>query len=666
MERIAKTLVLLAASSFLRIAFAQSASSTSADIEQAIRGNDLARLRLLVRTKESANLPNRLQWTPLHYAAIYGSPDAVAYLLEAGSDPNGRSQQGDTPLIYGAWNFEITKILIEHGADVNAAGNGGETALTIASNSSNNFATVRFLVEHRANVNAQNAFGLNALSNAARSGDAPSMEYLISKGAPFAIARSGQGALNWGIPHLLPNQVTDLIARGNDPNRSNTFGGMVKNGPIQLVHLTPLMLAAPHSSLPVIDSLLKGGARVNDVDIRKMNPLMFSIATDHAHPEIVQKLVSAGSDINSKDMYGATPMEWAVRFGNPEVVEILTKAGAPRISLTETPRPLAGTEAKTAAEAIERSTGLFTKTGPMFFKEGGGCNGCHNQPLYGNVYGSLRREGIAVQPSLRQGFLDASTATRPMLLSELPLLEGPPGDLDSLLYPMMTMAELGEERTALTDAIVHYVATRQDASGGWIQNGLARPPLEDSNIMRTSFAIHALARYGWAARNSEFAQRIGRARLWLAAAKPDTTYEAAERIAGLRAAGETPEELKRDVNALLALQRPDGGWAQTKFLEPDAYATGLVLHRLYSHGLMEPNDEHYRRGVAFLMRTQFPDGSWYVRSRSPKFQPYFQSGFPFEHDQWISSAGSALAVMALAPASRNTNSMRTSAKLIAH
>jgi hypothetical protein len=55
--------------------------------------------------------------------------------------------------------------------------------------------------------------------------------------------------------------------------------------------------------------------------------------------------------------------------------------------------------------------------------------------------------------------------------------------------------------------------------------------------------------------------------------------------------------------------------------------------------------------VAFLLRTQFADGSWYVRSRAPKFQPYFQSGFPFNHDQWISSIGTSLAVMALAPAS---------------
>jgi hypothetical protein len=38
-----------------------------------------------------------------------------------------------------------------------------------------------------------------------------------------------------------------------------------------------------------------------------------------------------------------------------------------------------------------------------------------------------------------------------------------------------------------------------------------------------------------------------------------------------------------------------------------------------------------------------------VRSRAVKLQPYFQSGFPYGHDQWISSAATGFAVMALAP-----------------
>jgi hypothetical protein len=43
------------------------------------------------------------------------------------------------------------------------------------------------------------------------------------------------------------------------------------------------------------------------------------------------------------------------------------------------------------------------------------------------------------------------------------------------------------------------------------------------------------------------------------------------------------------------------------------------------------------------------DGSWLVRTRSPSFQPYFDSDFPHGYDQFISAAASNWAVMALLP-----------------
>ena len=129
-----------------------------------------------------------------------------------------------------------------------------------------------------------------------------------------------------------------------------------------------------------------------------------------------------------------------------------------------------------------------------------------------------------------------------------------------------------------------------------------------------------------------------------------TTYEAADRITGLKAAGVS--DLAKPVTALLAQQRPDGGWSQNSYLDSDAYATGIVMATLCREGFLKSSDAAYKRGAAFLLKTQFPDGSWFVRSRAPKLQPYFESSFPFGHDQWISNAATALAVMALAPAAQ--------------
>ena len=98
---------------------------------------------------------------------------------------------------------------------------------------------------------------------------------------------------------------------------------------------------------------------------------------------------------------------------------------------------------------------------------------------------------------------------------------------------------------------------------------------------------------------------------------------------------------------LMAEQRSDGGWAQLPTLTSDAYATGQALVALKTTGALKAGDAAYRRGVQFLLKTQMEDGSWYVRSRSIPFQPYFESDFPYGADQFISAAATNWASMAL-------------------
>jgi hypothetical protein len=269
--------------------------------------------------------------------------------------------------------------------------------------------------------------------------------------------------------------------------------------------------------------------------------------------------------------------------------------------------------------------------------------------LAARAFAAVRASGRVPNEALRKSFLDGMLARRPSLLGGLPVMVAGGGDFDSLLLMAMAYADLGETANPITDAIVHYLAGRQHPSGAWAYTDLSRPPMQDSFITRTAMAVRALAVYGWPARQPEFAERIARARAWLQTARPANNYERADRINGLYAAGVPKAELLSAGDALVKEQKEDGGWSQTPYLESDAYATGMVLHTLKSAGLLAPTDAAYQRGVTFLRRTQLADGSWHVSSRSPKFQPYFQSGFPHDHDQWISFPATAWAVMALAP-----------------
>jgi len=98
-----------------------------------------------------------------------------------------------------------------------------------------------------------------------------------------------------------------------------------------------------------------------------------------------------------------------------------------------------------------------------------------------------------------------------------------------------------------------------------------------------------------------------------------------------------------------AQQQADGGWSQFARTEPDAYATGLSLYALHVAGV-PVTDAAYRKGVAFLLGTQYQDGTWLVKTHSFPVQRYFESGFPFGRHQWISTAGTSWASLAIAQA----------------
>ena len=121
-------------------------------------------------------------------------------------------------------------------------------------------------------------------------------------------------------------------------------------------------------------------------------------------------------------------------------------------------------------------------------------------------------------------------------------------------------------------------------------------------------------------------------------------------LLGLSWAGADPAALRTLGAAISAGQQPDGGWRQHDGVATDAYATGQSLYVLAKAGGVAPSDAAYQRGVKYLLATQNANGAWRVTSRAPKFQAYFNSGFPFGGDQWISAWATGWATMALAQA----------------
>jgi hypothetical protein len=204
-----------------------------------------------------------------------------------------------------------------------------------------------------------------------------------------------------------------------------------------------------------------------------------------------------------------------------------------------------------------------------------------------------------------------------------------------------------EPRTQVTDAIVRYLMALQTADGGWRNPESRRPPMNSGRFQTTALAIYAMKNYAPQAEKLNGDKAVARAVAWLEKATPVTNQDHAFRLLGLAWGGASASVIRSEAKSLAALQRADGGWSQLPTLASDAYATGEAVFALGYAGRMAPGDPVFRKGVDFLLRTQANDGSWHVKSRSIWLQPYFESGFPYGQDQFISTAGTAWATLAL-------------------
>jgi ankyrin repeat protein len=162
---------------------------------------------------------------PLMLAAMYGHEKIVQSLLRKGAPLDRIDSEGNTALIEAAngnednltgGNFQIVKLFLDHGADVNTRTKNGWSALMCAT-SNGDQDIVRLLIEAGANVGIQAENGWTPLMLAASHGQDGIVNLLLSKGAtPSARNNKGQTAsdiaLSYGFPalaHLITRTEVD-------------------------------------------------------------------------------------------------------------------------------------------------------------------------------------------------------------------------------------------------------------------------------------------------------------------------------------------------------------------------------------------------------------------------------------------------------------------------
>jgi hypothetical protein len=354
-----------------------------------------------------------------------------------------------------------------------------------------------------------------------------------------------------------------------------------------------------------------------------------------------------------------TPLMLARRRGKTVVAEALldsgaTKAAPDRLAIPDEPArritgpidPAAIRAAITQAIAPLQQTSLESKRAFLRHESRQDCTSCHQQMLPMAAIGLARKQHIPVDTDAEQALIAMVHGgdLKDVEIDWQPLFH--PEPVHSKGYSLLALAAQDVPADTTTDAWVHHLSVVQGRDGQWFNN-LPRPPIQTDDVGATALAIHALQRYPLPGRRSKLAAQVARGRAWLWTAQPEHTEGRAYQILGLTWAGESPQKLARLIDALVAEQRSDGGWAQLPGLQSDPYATGQALFALHIAGQLDRSHTAIEGGVRFLLATQQDDGTWHVHRRAFPFQPTMKSGFPHGRDSWISAAGSSWAVMAL-------------------
>jgi len=234
--------------------------------------------------------------TALHEAARQGEQSICEWLVEHGADLDAANDAGDTPMCEAATmaNWGPFWYLLGKGASIGEAGSRQQAQLVMATVRHGNLDALRRLQQMGANIERIPTTFSTPLVEAVRLGDAAIAEWLLHQGANVS-GESSQGE-------------------------------------------TPLALAAYHGHFELMWRFHEAGAQLNTTDSHGSTPLMSAVF--HGKLDVAKRLLDAGMMVNVGNERGDTPLTVAASKGNVPLARLLVQRGAtlePRGRRRDTP-----------------------------------------------------------------------------------------------------------------------------------------------------------------------------------------------------------------------------------------------------------------------------------------------------------------------------------------
>jgi len=322
---------------------------------------------------------------PIYQAANIGDLETVEKLLESGTDVNQKNRQGYTPLmaagtkeiaefliskgasvnestIFGtalheavnSRRYEVAKVLLENGASVDAKTNVGKTPLDMAIKWKQK-KIANLLRKHASKTGEELKAAKEPIHAAARQGNIEAVKQHLAAGADVnAIDHEGNTPLHHAVYNDQTEIIRLLIDKGAEVNGKRKAANHEKG-------VAPLHTATWRSTIETMELLIDNGADVNmkradgaialhyavwfglkekaefllskgsDVKARDGNnegatPLHVAVWKS-PNNGIVELLIENEADVNDKNNSGETPLDWAIKFDETDIADLLRKHG---------------------------------------------------------------------------------------------------------------------------------------------------------------------------------------------------------------------------------------------------------------------------------------------------------------------------------------------------